>query len=236
MTVLRRTLKDLNEEWTTRAAALEQLVRLAQSAAQSGTLDEFIRRFDEHHLLDCLAVQVEDRRSTLCKDACQTATRVADAFGARWEPYGCRLMPVLFRLLVVTTKIIADSAHRCIMSFLKHTCAGIAVATPGNCLEVVINALGDIHPAVRAHCSTYMLQLLHTSSQPNQWLSEEVSVVFEAALLRILNDAAAPVRAVAKQVWQQYRTTFPTRAQAFLERQDGVTQKRVCLKKRQIDR
>ena len=212
--IIHEGLKNLNQDWEIRAKHIEELATMAHQASSMGVeaLKTFVETFEEYHLIEDLATQLDDRRSHFCKDACQCISKLAHSFGQLWEPYARKLMPVFFKMLVVTIKIIADSAHECIKSFLQHTVFNVIKS--GNCFELIAKGLESQHPSLRTHCAEYFYVYIQlTSNQDTNWLNDSNSSLFEASLLKITNDATEKVRCFAKKIFGVYKINFPSKAE-----------------------
>lgn len=84
---LAEKLKDLSEDWTVRAKALQRLAALASLPSALFLNERTLPALQR--LREPLCAQLVDQRSTLCRDACLTVTAVADAMGEQFGPF-CR--------------------------------------------------------------------------------------------------------------------------------------------------
>jgi CLIP-associating protein 1/2 len=75
--------------------------------------------------------------------------------GDNFDSLSNGFISALFRLLVVTIKVIAESAHKCILSLLPVSSSSIPLITLG---------IKDKHPFLRARCTEYMYIILESTS------------------------------------------------------------------------
>jgi len=94
---------------------------------------------------------LEDKRSNLIKEACRTVSTIAMKLDILFEPLAPIFLSALFKLLIITIKVIADSAHNCILSFLPFANSSI---------PLVVQGISDQHPVLRGKCAEYLLQIL----------------------------------------------------------------------------
>ena len=84
------------------------------------------------YVVPSLSAQLEERRAQMCTEVCTTITMTANALQERFEPLTGPLLTSLFKLTVVTIKIIADAAHNCILSFVKFVDSSIPLVAQGS--------------------------------------------------------------------------------------------------------
>jgi hypothetical protein len=67
----------------------------------------------------------------MCTEICTTITETANILQERFEPLTGPLLSSLLKLVVVTVKIIAEAAHKCILSFVKYVDSSIPLVAQG---------------------------------------------------------------------------------------------------------
>eukprot|EP01117_Protostelium_nocturnum_P006454 TRINITY_DN2325_c0_g1_i1.p1 TRINITY_DN2325_c0_g1~~TRINITY_DN2325_c0_g1_i1.p1 ORF type:complete len:499 (-),score=161.76 TRINITY_DN2325_c0_g1_i1:37-1533(-) len=146
-----------NEDWNIRLKALQHL----SSLIKEKKLDFFpgyINLIIEHLSLP-LASQIEDRRSILCKEACETTSLLASHLGGeKFQPIAEVVWPVLMKLLIITIKIMATSGEQCVHSFLP-------LLTPSYSLSFLNNESFDAHPGMRAGVANCVSIILRNASK-----------------------------------------------------------------------
>lgn len=68
-----------------------------------------------------------------------------------FESLSPSVLASLFKVLIVTIKVIADSAHECILSFLPYANTGIPIICEG---------CTNVHPTLRSKCAEYICAIL----------------------------------------------------------------------------
>lgn len=134
---------------------------------------------------------MEDRRSNLCKEACRAVTGLSKTFRSGFNFYVDELAPPLLKLLVITIKVIAESAHTCIESF--------ATITYPTILPHIQNTSTQPHPVLKARGSEYLLQILEDKQIQSTKLEPYLNLI-EETLRRQLGDSAPATRATARYI------------------------------------
>mmetsp|Transcript_1988 Transcript_1988/g.2587 ORF Transcript_1988/g.2587 Transcript_1988/m.2587 type:complete len:828 (+) Transcript_1988:95-2578(+) len=236
LSTIQELIKDQNEDWKVRMAALQRFQRLMdleQIIAQFKDVEYGQTNFEPtqnnllnagnivHLLKECnipqaLITQVEDRRSNLCKEACKTVTSLAKTFRSGFNFYVDELAPALLKLLIITIKVIADSAHSCIESFVTFTYPTI--------LQHIQNSSTQNHPALKARCAEYLLEILEDKQIDSQKLEPFLPIV-EETLRRQLGDSAPATRATSRKSFIAFKARWESRADSMFESLDPTLQK-----------
>eukprot|EP01113_Clastostelium_recurvatum_P041160 TRINITY_DN6496_c0_g1_i2.p1 TRINITY_DN6496_c0_g1~~TRINITY_DN6496_c0_g1_i2.p1 ORF type:complete len:519 (+),score=137.98 TRINITY_DN6496_c0_g1_i2:31-1557(+) len=208
-----------------------------QSWLSGGIRDIGAALFILDSLKEGLARMLEDPRSALCKEVCATIVLAGSLLGAQFEPVACFLVPTLLKLLVITIKVIKESAHMCLSAILPHTISS---------LPYIIQGVSDKHPALRARCAEYFSSLLFITPSdllapyiilinaqsplpfsPSKQGAASTEPIGFTCVRSILADPSADVRVYGKKCYASLKDKFPVEAQQFFSSLDPVLQKRV---------
>jgi len=143
-------LCDHNSDWKQRIANLVALQRLLldDCTLTRNTIAILLKEKISH----CLCRQLEDRRSAVPKAACETVSTIARRLQFAFDPLAAHLLPTLLRLLAFSVHVIADSAFRCVRSFVSLcTYHSLPILLKGTC---------DPHPIVRCRCAQFIADIL----------------------------------------------------------------------------
>ena len=107
-------LSGTGEDWEARCGAMGRFEEVVRGGA--GSIDGFGDACRE--MARALESQLQDRRSAVCRQATQLVGAMAGAAGAGFEAAASHLLPVLFRVAVLTVQVMAESARECVAAVL----------------------------------------------------------------------------------------------------------------------
>nr|CAB3485067.1 unnamed protein product [Digitaria exilis] len=105
-------------------------------------------------LVPPLSTQLSDRRSSIVKQACHLLNILSKELLGDFEPCAEQFILMLFKLVVITVLVIAESADTCIKTILRN--CKVARILP----RIVDTAKNDRSAILRARCCEYALLVL----------------------------------------------------------------------------
>lgn len=106
-------LAGTGEDWEERCAKMARLEAMVVGSGAQDGLAEAIKSLKRP-----LETQLLDRRSSVCKQACQLVAVLSGALGGAFEGMGLHVVPVLFKVVVLTVQVMADSAFDAVSAVL----------------------------------------------------------------------------------------------------------------------
>ena len=100
-------------------------------------------------------MKVNDRRSTVSRQACHVLGAMAVALGPRFEMLAIHFLPVLFKVLIITVQVMAEAADVAAQTILHHCQTGKVVQ------KVCWGVTSDRNAKTRQHCTKYLLQVMN---------------------------------------------------------------------------
>ncbi|CAM6093819.1 unnamed protein product [Calypogeia fissa] len=213
------------QDWSVRITAMQRIEGLvAGGASEYGCFLPLMKQ-----LVGPLNIQLSDRRSSIVKQACHLLNLMAMELLSDFEIFAESFIPVLFKLVVITVLVIAESADNCIKTMLRN--CRVARVLP----KLIECAKHDRNAVLRARCCEYALLVLE------QWGdSPEIQravELYEDLIKGCVGDAMSEVRASARTCYRVFSKTWPERArrifatfdasvQRLLNEEDGGFQKR----------
>jgi len=207
------TLKDQTADWTLRLQALQELQEFLTSPQFSGKIRQWFLSHFDGTLKEGLACQLEDRRSILCKEACKTVTVLCQTLKDDFERFSCLMMSTLFKLLIVTIKVISDSGNICCLSVLPYS---------NSCIELIAKGITNEHPSLRVRCSEYICKILEDNIVND--VDKKLDVIEESVRIS-LSDNNASVRATARRSFRALEVRWPDRSKILFDTLDSSVQK-----------
>ena len=204
-------LSDRTSDWGQRVRALKDVLDIVNalsdtpSATASGTDS---RASVLSRLLPGLCTQLQDKRSTVVKQVCNTLKGVASLLGVEFEAAAVKLIPALLSLTFVTVRVISDSAVECLHVIAEHTRASVL-------LPEIAKGLTDAHVPLR-QCAASLLTLLLTQRDAEELNAHKMMIV--DLTVTTLNDPAVGVRNKGKQSFTSLVELFTTDAHRMLLR------------------
>ncbi|RVW53582.1 CLIP-associated protein [Vitis vinifera] len=105
-------------------------------------------------LVGPLSIQLSDRRSSIVKQTCHLLIFFVKRALGRFESCAEMFIPVLFKLVVITVLVIAESADNCIKTMLRNCKVARVLPKIADC------AKNDRNAVLRARCCEYSLLIL----------------------------------------------------------------------------
>ncbi|UPQ97200.1 CLIP-associated protein [Chloropicon primus] len=208
-------LADTTENWQAR---MQHMMRL------EGIILGNDKKFDMlvqslNHMKTCFIEQVLDRRSAVSRQACHLLTVISEKLGSSADSIVEHLVPVLFKVVVISVQVQADAAHCAVKRMMKACHVGKLVTQISNNLRTSRNA------KLRCACIDYFHVILES------WLKPEYDhyvANFESGLKSALSDASKDVRARARETFVMYKTEWPEEAAALFETLSSSVQKAIA--------
>nr|GMD73116.1 CLIP-associated protein-like [Ipomoea batatas] len=104
------------KDWSIRIAAMQRVEGLVIGGAADYAC--FLGLLKQ--LVGPLSTQLSDRRSSIVKQACHLLNFLSKELLGDFEPCAEMFIPVLFKLVVITVLVIAESADNCIKTMLRN--------------------------------------------------------------------------------------------------------------------
>ena len=152
----------------------------------------------------------------MCKEICSTITIIANKLEKKFEVLSVILVPALIKLLPVTIKVIADSAHQTIISFLKYANTSI---------PLFIEGTNNNHQIIRSRCAEYLNFILKNNNSIDfQIYNVEISL----SIKNSLSDSFGQTRSFARKSFVCFKNLFPELAEKLFDELDSSIQSQVC--------
>ncbi|XP_022722851.1 CLIP-associated protein-like isoform X2 [Durio zibethinus] len=166
-----------------------------------------------------LCRQLSDRRSSIVKQACHLLSFLSQELLGDFEACAEMFIPVLFKLVVITVLIIAESADTCIKTMLRN-CKVSRVLS-----QIVNHAKHDRNAVLRARCCEYSLLMLeYWADAPEIQRSADL---YEDLIKCCIADAMSEVRSNARRCYRMFKKTWPERSQELFLSFDPVIQRMI---------
>ncbi|KAG0621726.1 hypothetical protein M758_3G044000 [Ceratodon purpureus] len=203
----------LAQDWSIRMSAMQRIEGIVAGGATK--YSGFLHLLKQ--LVSPLCDQLADRRSSIVKQACQLLKVLAKELKSDFEVFAESFLPMLFKLVVITVLVIAESADACIKSILQH--CKVARVLP----KMVELAKHDRNAVLRARCCEYLLLVLE------QWFDspemQRSAELYEDLIKCCCADAMSEVRSLARQCYRVFARCWPDRARRLYQAFDPVTQR-----------
>ncbi|XVF65020.1 hypothetical protein PTKIN_Ptkin09bG0213300 [Pterospermum kingtungense] len=227
-------------DWSLRISAMEQVEALVIGGAVDYPCFHALLK----QLVAPLCTQLSDRRSSIVKQACHLLSFLSKELLGDFEVCAEMFIPVLFKLVVITVLVIAESADACIKTMLRN--CKVSRVLP----QIVDHAKHDRSAVLRARCCEYSLLMLeYWADAPEILRSADlyedlikccIADAMSEVLLRLLLSCQGGnqiVRSNARHCYRIFKKTWPQRSQQlflsfdpFIQRmindEDGTTQRR----------
>ncbi|XWS36529.1 hypothetical protein CRYUN_Cryun20dG0092600 [Craigia yunnanensis] len=126
-------------------------------------------------------------------------------------------IPVLFKLVVITVLVIAESADNCIKTMLRNCKVARVLPRIADC------AKNDRNAVLRARCCEYALLILeHWPDAPEIQRSADL---YEDLIRCCVADAMSEVRSTARMCYRMFTKTWPDRSRRLFSSFDPVIQR-----------
>ncbi|MBA0704513.1 hypothetical protein Golax_016767 [Gossypium laxum] len=213
------------KDWSIRIAAMQRV----EGLVSGGAADYPCFRGLLKQLVGPLSTQLSDRRSSIVKqvytmfivssgaDACHLLCFLSKEFLGEFESCAEMFIPVLFKLVVITVLVIAESADNCIKMML-HNCK-VARVLP----RIADCAKNDRNAVLRARCCEYALLILeHWPDAPEIQRSADL---YEDLIRCCVADAISEVRSTARMCYRMFTKTWPDRSRRLFSSFDPAIQR-----------
>lgn len=201
------------KDWSVRIAAMQRI----EGLVLGGAADYPCFRGLLKQLGGPLSTQLSDRRSSIVKQACHLLCFLSKELLGDFEAYAEMFIPVLFKLVVITVLVIAESADNCIKTMLRNCKVARVLPRIADC------AKNDRNAVLRARCCEYALLVLeHWPDAPEIHRSAEL---YEDMIKCCVSDAMSEVRSTARMCYRMFAKTWPERSRRLFSSFDPVIQR-----------
>ncbi|KAK8704845.1 hypothetical protein V6N13_048457 [Hibiscus sabdariffa] len=202
-------------DWSVRIAAMQRVEALVIGGAVGYPCFHALLK----QLVVPLCTQLSDRRSSIVKQACHLLCFLSKELLGDFEACSEMFIPVLFKLVVITVLIIAESADTCIKTMLRN--CKVSRVLP----QIVNHAKHDRNAVLRARCCEYSLLMLeYWVDAPEIRRSADL---YEDLIKCCIADAMSEVRSNARRCYKMFKKTWPERSQQLFLSFDSVIQKMI---------
>ncbi|RDY05703.1 CLIP-associated protein [Mucuna pruriens] len=201
------------KDWSIRIAAMQRV----EGLVLGGAVDYPCFRGLLKQLVGPLNTQLSDRRSSIVKQACHLLCFLSKDLLGDFEACAEMFIPVLFKLVVITVLVIAESADNCIKTMLRNCKVARVVPRIADC------AKNDRNAVLRARCCEYALLVLeHWPDAPEIHRSAEL---YEDLIKCCVSDAMSEVRSTARMCYRMFAKTWPERSRRLFSSFDPAIQR-----------
>ncbi|XVF21452.1 hypothetical protein REPUB_Repub12eG0091600 [Reevesia pubescens] len=201
------------KDWSIRISALQRV----EALVYGGAADYPCFRGLLKQLVGPLSTQLSDRRSSIVKQACHLLSFLSKELLGDFEACAEMFIPVLFKLVVITVLVIAESADNCIKTMLRNCKVARVLPRVADC------AKNDRNAVLRARCCEYALLILeHWPDAPEIQRSADL---YEDLIRCCVADAMSEVRSTARMCYRMFTKTWPDRSRRLLSSFDPVIQR-----------
>ncbi|XP_057438456.1 CLIP-associated protein isoform X2 [Lotus japonicus] len=201
------------KDWSIRIAALQRV----EGLVLGGAADYPCFRGVLKQLVGPLSTQLSDRRSTIVKQACHLLCFLSKELLGDFEACAETFIPVLFKLVVITVLVIAESSDNCIKTMLRNCKVARVLPRIADC------AKNDRNAVLRGRCCEYALLVLeHWPDAPEIHRSADL---YEDMIKCCVSDAMSEVRSTARMCYRMFAKTWPERSRRLFSSFDPVIQR-----------
>ncbi|KAK4363653.1 hypothetical protein RND71_018894 [Anisodus tanguticus] len=168
-------------------------------------------------LVGPLSTQLSDRRSSIIKQACHLLNFLSKELLGDFEACAEMFIPVLFKLVVITVLVIAESADNCIKTMLRNCKVGRALP------RIADSAKNDKNAVLRARCCEYALLILE--HWPDASEVQRSAELYEDLIKCCVADAMGEVRSTARTLYRMFVRTWPERSRRLFMSLDPAIQR-----------
>ncbi|KAL8208403.1 hypothetical protein R6Q57_007815 [Mikania cordata] len=225
------------KDWSLRIGAMQRI----EGLVIGGAIDYSCFRGLLKQLVGPLSTQLADRRSSIVKQACHLLNFLSKELLGDFEAFAEIFIPALFKLLVITILVIAESADNCIKTvytfyiiflyplFANLFLTPIFVQMLRNCKAARIlpriaeNAKYDRSAILRARCCEYALLILEYWADATEM--HRSADLYEDLIKCCVADAMSEVRSIARACYRMFSKTWPERSRRLFSSFDPVNQR-----------
>ncbi|KAK8674396.1 hypothetical protein V6N13_112688 [Hibiscus sabdariffa] len=201
------------KDWSIRIAAMQRV----EGLVSGGAADYPCFRGLLKQLVGPLSTQLLDRRSSIVKQACHLLCFLSKELLGDFEACAEQFIPVLFKLVVITVLVIAESADNCIKTMLRNCKVARVLPRIADC------AKKDRSAVLRARSCEYALLILeHWPDEPEIQRSADL---YEDLIRCCVADAMSEVRSTARMCYRMFSKTWPDRSRRLFTSFDPVIQR-----------
>uniref|UniRef100_A0A804RGB5 TOG domain-containing protein n=1 Tax=Zea mays TaxID=4577 RepID=A0A804RGB5_MAIZE len=201
------------KDWSLRIAAMQRI----EALVYGGAIDNPSFLMLLKQLVPPLSTQLSDRRSSIVKQACHLLNILSKELLGDFEPFAELFIPMLFKLVVITVLVIAESADTCIKTILRN--CKVARILP----RIVDTAKNDRSAILRARCCEYALLVLeYWADAPEIQRSADL---YQDMIKCCVADAMSEVRATARTCYRMFAKTWPERSRRLFMSFDPAIQR-----------
>ncbi|KAM2009380.1 hypothetical protein FF1_003928 [Malus domestica] len=201
------------KDWSIRIAAMQRI----EGLVYGGAADYQCFRGLLKQLVGPLSTQLSDRRSSIVKQACHLLCFLSKELLGDFEACAEMFIPVLFKLVVITVLVIAESADNCIKTMLRNCKVARVLPRIAEC------AKNDRNAILRARCCDYALLILeYWADAPDIQRSADL---YEDLIRCCVADAMSEVRSTARMCYRMFSKTWPERSRRLFSLFDPVIQR-----------
>ncbi|KAJ0966561.1 hypothetical protein J5N97_023478 [Dioscorea zingiberensis] len=201
------------KDWSVRISAMQRVEGLVfGGAADYPTFPMLLKQ-----LIAPLSTQLSDRRSSIVKQACHLLNLLSKELLGEFEACAEMFIPVLFKLVVITVLVIAESADNCIKTMLRNCKVARVLPRIADC------AKNDRNAVLRARCCEYALLILEYWADASE--IQRSADVYEDLIKCCVADAMSEVRSTARTCYRLFSKTWPERSRRLFSSFDPVIQR-----------
>ncbi|XP_071696556.1 CLIP-associated protein-like isoform X2 [Rutidosis leptorrhynchoides] len=201
------------KDWSLRIGAMQRV----EGLVIGGAIDYPCFRGLLKQLVGPLNTQLADRRSSIVKQACHLLNFLSKELLGDFEALAELFIPALFKLVVITVLVIAESADNCIKTMLRN--CKVSRILP----RVAETAKHDRSSILRARCCEYALLILeYWADAPEIHRSADL---YEDLIKCCVGDAMSEVRSTARACYRMFSKTWPDRSRRLFSLFDPVIQR-----------
>ncbi|CAM8960224.1 unnamed protein product [Rhodiola kirilowii] len=201
------------KDWSVRISAMQRV----EGLVYGGAVDYPCFRSLLKQLVGPLSTQLSDRRSSIVKQACHLLNILSKELLGDFEACAEIFIPVLFKLVVITVLVIAESADNCIKTMLRNCKCSRILPRIADC------AKNDRNAVLRARCCDYAVLILeYWADAPEIQRSADL---YEDLIKCCVADAMSEVRSTARMCYRMFSKTWPERSRRLFMSFDPVIQR-----------
>ncbi|KAJ0054616.1 hypothetical protein Pint_01615 [Pistacia integerrima] len=201
------------KDWSIRIAAMQRV----EALVLGGATDYACFRGLLKQMVGPLSTQLSDRRSSIVKQACHLLCFLSKELLGDFEACAEMFIPVLFKLVVITVLVIAESADNCIKTMLRNCKVARVLPRIADC------AKNDRNAVLRARCCEYALLILE--NWPDAPEIQRSADLYEDFIRCCVGDAMSEVRSIARMCYRLFAKTWPERSRRLFSSFDPVIQR-----------
>ncbi|KAL3725153.1 hypothetical protein ACJRO7_030207 [Eucalyptus globulus] len=202
-----------DKDWSVRIGAMQRIEALVSGGAADYPCFKGLLK----QLMGPLNTQLSDRRSSIVKQACHLLCFLSKELLGDFEACAESFIPVLFKLVVITVLVIAESADNCIKTMLRNCKVSRVLPRFADC------AKNDRNAVLRARCCEYALLVLE--QWPDAPEIQRSADLFEDLIRCCVADAMSEVRSTARMCYRMFSKTWPERSRRLFLSFDPVIQR-----------